>query len=636
MFSNKVFRHIGFRILVALICVPLQANLAMSAEQSKSQIRKNIAQKLMLDMRYFCHNDDDKCREPMTVLPESLAEMIEDSGLGGVILFSENLRYPNQIAALTGDMQKAALASKAGQPLFIAIDQEGGRVFRTPRVFTTDFAGNMAIGATEGKHGTRFATESGKILAQELKALGINTNFAPNVDVNANLENPVINVRSFGQDPKLVAEMGEAQVKAMQGEGVLATLKHFPGHGDTHTDSHLALPVVDHSRQMIDAVDLYPFKQIIAKAKPAMVMTAHIQYPQLDSSTLKDRDGNPQIKPATLSHKILTGILRDELNFDGIIVSDAMNMAGIAKFFDQTDAVAASFAAGADVVVMPLPMHNEKDIKRFNKLLDALVKKVQKGELDGEQIARSAERIRATKQTFGLATWPAPAPEKLAANLADNKQKAQALADAAIAALSGTAKDYVIPAGDKVLVLMPEMNVCSALEYHLSLYRPKQQIMCMSLQQINEASLKSALEQADSVVVGSMTPTPSLVELGGMEDMAANQQQIIGFDEAQAMLPGLFDQVQASGKRSILVYLRMPYDKARLDTRAGAVLATYNANVYALSDAKDARYTGGTMESLARVLIGLLKPTGGLPVSLTNSVHAEAAPQPPRFEWAND
>ena len=181
MLSNKVFRRIGFRILIVLLGVPMQVNLAMSAEFSKSQIRQNIAQKLMLDMRYFCHDDNDKCREPMTVLPESLADLIEDTGLGGVILFSENLRYPNQIAALTSDMQQAALSSKAGQPLFIAIDQEGGRVFRTPRVFTTDFAGNMAIGATEAKHGTRFASESGQILAQELKALGINTNFAPNV-----------------------------------------------------------------------------------------------------------------------------------------------------------------------------------------------------------------------------------------------------------------------------------------------------------------------------------------------------------------------------------------------------------------------------------------------------------------------
>ena len=588
----------------------------MTADSDTQSIRRDIAQKLMPDFRYFCAGNEEKCREPVTVLPQELKDFVAESGVGGVILFSENLSWPGQIASLTGDLQQAATGKSDGEPLFIAVDQEGGRVFRTPRIFTTDFAGNMAIGATIGKHGTRFARESAEIMAQELKLLGINTNFAPNVDVNANLANPVINVRSFGQDPKVVAQAGEAQVKAMQSQGILATLKHFPGHGDTHTDSHLALPVVDHSREMIDAVDLYPFKTIIREASPAMVMTAHIQYPQLDDSKLNDKSGQPQIKPATLSKKILSGILRDELGFKGLIVSDAMNMAGIAKFFDQTDAVAASFSAGTDIVVMPLPVHSDSGIRAFNELLDALTQKVLQGELDRELIAESAARIRKTKADFGLAAHFTPSPEKLAASLADNKRRAQLLADAAIAVVKGKTADFIIPETGNVLVLMPEETVCRAVSYHMSLYRPQQQVTCMSLQQLNRPSLDSAMAQADTVVVGSMTPAPSLVELGGMEDMDVNTKQIMGFDEAQALLPSLLEQVKETGKRSILVYLRMPYDAMQLNSFSDAVLATYNANVYALSDEPDAPYTGGTMDSLVRVLTGMLKPQGGIPVSL--------------------
>ncbi|MBU2978176.1 glycoside hydrolase family 3 protein [Alteromonas sp. C1M14] len=588
----------------------------MTPDPETAQIRRDLAQKIMLDFRYFCEQDTERCRTPMTQLPPELSDLITDSGLGGVILFSENLAYPDQITRLTTDLQQAAMSADAGQPLLIGIDQEGGRVFRTPRMFTTDFPGNMAIGATWEKSGTQYATISGKIIARELKALGINTNFAPDVDVNANLANPVINVRAFGQTPSQVAQLGEAQLTAMQNEGVLGTLKHFPGHGDTHTDSHLALPVVDHDRATIDAIDLYPFKKIIAQSSPALVMTAHIQYPQLDSSTLKDKAGRDQIKPATLSKKILTGILRDELGFKGLIVTDAMNMAGIAKFFDQTDAVAATFAAGSDMVVMPLPVHSKADIRRYNTLLDTLVEKVKSGELDRNAIAASAARIRATKQQYHLASWSAPTPALLQGGLVENKQQAQRVADEAITRLKGKRQDYMVSPQDNVLMLMPEAHLCDALTYHFALYRPQQTVNCLSLQQVSETSLQSAMAQADTVVLGSMTPAPSLVELGGMEDMDENAEQILNFEQAQNMLPALLEDAKEAGKQRILVYLRMPYDSARLDKRSDAVLVTYNANVYALSEEEDSPYTGVAIDSLTRVFVGMLEPTGTVPVSL--------------------
>lgn len=607
------------RVVQTVICVSGFAVLngcAMPPDSDTQQIRRDLAQKFMLDFRYFCEGSAKRCREPMTVLPPQLSELVSETGLGGVILFSENLAYPQQIAQLTQDLQKAAQQAENPQPLLIGIDQEGGRVFRTPRVFTTDFAGNMALGATWEKSGTAHATVSGTIMAQELKALGINTNFAPDVDVNANLANPVINIRSFGQSPQRVAELGEAQVSAMQREGVLATVKHFPGHGDTHTDSHLGLPVVDHDRATVDAIDLYPFKEIIEKADPAVVMTAHIQYPQLDSTTLKDKNGNEQIKPATLSRKILTGILREEWGYKGLIVTDALNMAGIAKFFDKTEAVAATFAAGTDMAVMPLPVHTIEDIARYNDMLDELVAKVKSGELDRGEIAASAERIRQVKNRFALAQWSKPDVAALSENLADNKRQAQRMADEAITLLKGEPTDYQISVGENVLMLMPAEPVCKALTYHFSLYRAEQTVNCMSLQTLTESALLQGIAQADTVVLGSMTPSPSLVELGGMEDMKENTQQILGFEQAQAQLPDLLKDIKASGKRSVLVYLRMPYDEDRLDKYSDAVLATYNANVYRLAEDDNSPYTGAIIDSLTRVLNGMLIPSGSVPVFL--------------------
>eukprot|EP00487_Bulimina_marginata_P008443 TRINITY_DN3098_c0_g1_i1.p1 TRINITY_DN3098_c0_g1~~TRINITY_DN3098_c0_g1_i1.p1 ORF type:complete len:234 (+),score=76.94 TRINITY_DN3098_c0_g1_i1:98-703(+) len=197
----------------------------------------------------------------------------------------------------------------------------------------TGFAGNMAIGASYQQHGTHFATQVNSVIAKELKVLGINNNYAPVVDVNTNVDNPVINTRSFGESASQVSALGASAVTAIQAQGVMATLKHFPGHGDTHVDSHLGLPRVDHDRATIDKVDLAPFVWAIEHANPAMIMTAHIQYPALDNSLFVSKSGEKLMRPATMSRKILTTLLREKMGFEGIIATDALDMAGVTHFF---------------------------------------------------------------------------------------------------------------------------------------------------------------------------------------------------------------------------------------------------------------------------------------------------------------
>ncbi|MBP8227052.1 MAG: glycoside hydrolase family 3 protein, partial [Pararheinheimera sp.] len=240
-----------------LAVMTLSAGGCMGQKSADQQdLRRQIGQKLMIDLRHFCaQGSSAQCKTDLTELPKEFSDAITQLHLGGVILFANNLKDKNQIRRLTADLQQA---SSDGLSLLIGIDQEGGRVARLPTSEFPAFAGNMAIGATLASSGTRYATEVGQAIAQQLKSLGINLNFAPSVDVNNNPANPVINARSFGDKAEAVALAGGAMLRAMQDAGVLGTVKHFPGHGDTHVDSHTGLPLVEHDRATVEAVDLYP------------------------------------------------------------------------------------------------------------------------------------------------------------------------------------------------------------------------------------------------------------------------------------------------------------------------------------------------------------------------------------------
>ena len=290
---------------------------------------------MMVSLGYFCDDiaeDKKYCSEPKTTIHPDVVSLIKETDLAGIILFASNFKSIEQGVKLTYGLQNAR--PNADLPLLIAVDQEGGRVTRLPRHLATSFTGNMAIGATYAEYQTDYATRVGAVLGAELSAMGINVNFAPTLDVNTNPDNPVINVRSFGENPETVAELGTAMVNAMQAQGIAVALKHFPGHGDTEVDSHTGLPRIDRSLDDLRASDLLPFQRVIANANPAMVMTAHIQYPQIDNHELTGIDGEPVVAPATMSRTILKDLLRDELSFSGVIVTDALGMAGISDYFD--------------------------------------------------------------------------------------------------------------------------------------------------------------------------------------------------------------------------------------------------------------------------------------------------------------
>ncbi len=312
------------------------------------------------------------------------AELIARYHVGGIIYFAwaHNTRDPRQIAGLSNGIQRAGLTQPTPLPLLISTDQEHGIVARVGRPATL-LPGAMALGAGGSRADAQTAAQ---IAGTELAAMGILQNYAPVADVNVNPANPVIGVRSFGSDSWAVARMVAAQVRGYRRAGVAATAKHFPGHGDTTVDSHTGIPVITHTRAEWDRIDAPPFRAAI-EAGIDSIMTAHIQFPALD----------PSNDPATLSRPILTGILRGELGYDGVVVTDALNMQGVRDKYGDHRVPVLALKAGVDQLLNPPDL-----AVAWNGVLSA----VRSGELSVARLEESILRILRLKERLGLFREP--------------------------------------------------------------------------------------------------------------------------------------------------------------------------------------------------------------------------------------
>ncbi|WP_424919340.1 glycoside hydrolase family 3 protein [Streptomyces sp. wa1064] len=308
------------------------------------------------------------------------AELISTYHVGGIIYFTwaHNTRDPHQIADLSNGLQRAALAGRSRLPLLVSTDQEHGIVCRVGEPATL-LPGAMALGAGGSRSDTRRAAW---IAGAELAALGINQNYAPDADVNVNPANPVIGVRSFGSDPAAVAALVAEQVKGYQGAGIASTAKHFPGHGDTSTDSHTGLPVINHTRAQWEELDAPPFRAAI-RARIDSIMTAHIVVPALD----------PSEDPATLSRPILTGILREELGYDGVVVTDSLGMEGVRTKYGDDRVPVLALLAGVDQLLNP---------PNLSVAWNAVLEAVRGGEISEARVDESILRILRLKSRLGL------------------------------------------------------------------------------------------------------------------------------------------------------------------------------------------------------------------------------------------
>ncbi|WP_339834852.1 beta-N-acetylhexosaminidase [Paenibacillus sp. FSL R7-0272] len=309
-----------------------------------------------------------------------IEKLLGDYPIGGIVYFARNVVSPEQVERLSGGLQNIAQAS-GNVPLWIAIDQEGGMVARITEGIAL-MPGQMAIAAAGS---VQDAYAAARISGTELQSMGINMNFAPVLDVNNNASNPVIGVRSFGESAEKVADFGAASIAGFQQAGIAATAKHFPGHGDTDTDSHLDLPVITHDRTRVDQVELVPFRAAIAEGVDAM-MSAHIYFPALE----------PERLPVTLSHSVLTGLLRKELGYEGMILTDCMEMKAIATHYGTVDAAVMAVEAGADMVLIS---HTAQlQVEAFEALMNA----VKSGRISERRIDESVKRLLTYKMKRGL------------------------------------------------------------------------------------------------------------------------------------------------------------------------------------------------------------------------------------------
>ena len=319
-------------------------------------------------------------------ISSELRSIARQFDLGGVILFDRNVEEPDQVA----EISRGAQALASDQPLWVSVDQEGGRVARLRAPFT-----EWPPAVTLGRCGDVVLAERfGRALAVELRAVGISLDFAPVLDVHTNPANPVSGDRALATRADRVGDLGTAIIRGLQASGVAACGKHFPGHGDTASDSHLELPVVDHSPERLREVELVPFRAAI-RAGVASIMTAHLLVPALDET-----------RPATMSPAIVTDLLRTELGYGGLVVSDDLEMRAIAEHYTKPEAAVAAVAAGCDVVLLCSGDHDGQVAA-----LEALVHAVEQELLPRQRIADAFARQRQAKERF-LVPPPAPLTER--------------------------------------------------------------------------------------------------------------------------------------------------------------------------------------------------------------------------------
>jgi beta-N-acetylhexosaminidase len=315
---------------------------------------------------------------PGTELDSHTEKLIRDYCLGGIILFARNIEDPVQLATLCSELQERAMKHH-GIPLFLAVDQEGGRVARLREPFT-QFPGNEAIGADA--MAMEKAAEFAAVTAREMTLVGLNMDLAPVVDVRRGAPEKHLMGRTFSDDPNKVSELGQVVVRALQDNGVMAVAKHFPGLGKTALDPHHHLPTIHLEGDEMNGINLPPFRAAIAAAVSG-VMTSHAIYPNLESSL-----------PATLSRKILSGTLREELGFEGLIITDDLDMGAIKKHWGVAGGAVESFQAGADILLIC------EDQAGVEESLALLRTQIIRGEIPGSRLHASLRRIKKTKSRF--------------------------------------------------------------------------------------------------------------------------------------------------------------------------------------------------------------------------------------------
>jgi beta-N-acetylhexosaminidase len=491
---------------------------------------------------------------------DSVAKIIEDEQVGGVVFFQGG---PGRQAALTNRYQQLSKV-----PLLIAMDGEWGIGMRLDSVLSYPY--QMTLGAIQDN---TLIYKMGQQVAYDFKRLGLQMNFGPDMDVNNNPDNPVINYRSFGDNKYNVAKKGIAYFKGMQDEGLLTTAKHFPGHGDTNVDSHLELPLLPFTRQRLDSLEEYPFREAIAAGING-IMIAHMSIPALDSA--KNR-------PSTLSRKIVTGVLKDSLGFKGLVVSDAMEMKAVTKYFPDGDAELQAFLAGNDIIELSL---------NLKKAILKIKKAVRKGLISDAEFEAKVKKVLAAKYWAGLNNRKDVNLKDLSADLNREpaKQLIQQLSDAAVTMVKGTQESVRLNPLQKTAIISIGVDHYTTFQNELSKWSTNCHLF----------------------TVNKSTPVPQLNKL--LEMLKDYNQVYVSIHDTRARPASKLDY--SNGVKEFI---------AALTAHSNTVMSVF-ANAYTLAGLPGIEKSTGLLvcyqqsddlqKSAVKVFTGQLKPTGKLPVSV--------------------
>lgn len=557
-------------ILLALVLALSVISVIPASAQSKAEqyletmsTEDKISQMIMPAFRYSY--DSENNRSNVTAITDDIAATIGKHSYSGVILFGQNTPTNENTVRLVDALQKANAVNSRPR-LLITIDQEGGSVTRLGQ--GTMMPGSMALGAANDLSLTR---EAASMMGRELSALGVNADFAPDVDVNNNPANPIIGVRSFSDDPQMVSEHGREFVKALNESGVISTLKHFPGHGDTDTDSHTGLPCINKSYEELKQNELIPFQACI-DAGSQMIMTAHIVYPQIEKQTyISKLTGEAINLPATLSKTIISDILRGDMGYSGVVITDAMEMDAIAKHFDRIDAAKLAIEAGVDILLIPVDTTTKAGFADMDAYISTLAQLADSGQISMDKINAAVLRILTLKENNGLfSAYDGTDIETRVQNAIDsvgtkgNHDKEWEIAKKGMTLVKN--EDNALPlsrTNEKTVVLVPYNDETNPMNYAIRKLKEDGKFPEGATFEAY-SYYKKAIDEVLPMIDGA--------------DNVVFMSEIYGASalkgDAARMADTIADTIHEKGGRFIVMSVSLPYDAARFQ-KADAIMIAY-------------------------------------------------------------
>ena len=588
---------------------------------SNMTLREKVAQMMIASFRIWQEvpetTDGEQPAEEapktnITELNDEIREMVAREHFGGILLFGENFSDPEQTLRLVSDLQTTNRNS-GGIPQLIFVDQEGGNVNRIP--YSTIGVSNMALGATGDPENAR---QMAAIHGEEIGLLGIHTDFAPVMDVNNNASNPVIGIRSFSDDPQTVAQFGCAYLAGLHYSGSIAALKHFPGHGNTATDSHTGFPLINSTYEELKECELVPFQAAI-DAGADIVMTAHIQYPQIEQETYTSVSTGEQVYlPATMSHTILTDILRGDMGFDGLIVTDALDMKAITDNFSVEDTIKLAINAGANLLILPA-VKDTNLFKLTETYIDTAVALVKSGEIDEARINESVLRILKLKARYGVldqtdftVTDEQIASAKDGVGSAEHRETEWQIAENALTLVKNEngAFPLQVKPGEKTLILFADSGASRAgtgdlvrllLEEQQALPDGAEIVVMKNTKDNGDVCILAALG-ADHVILVHRVYAQACLDPSTEDGFSSG-----AFDK-------IIDALHEKGKTAIVVSCQLPYDAARFP-EADAILLTYWGSTMRELPAEGSSWSANLPAGLL-ACFGAAESNGRLPVNI--------------------